>query len=199
MPRPASAALIAMTFALAACRSTSPRPAAPVSEEEMMRRYMEYATPGPAHRVLDERIGTWDFTAKFWSPGSPEVMEATGTSVVSWILDGHYIEDRTAANSPMGPFTGLGTMGYDNLAKRYVATWIDSMSTGFAQSIGEYDAATAAFRFFGKQPDPVGGGQAEVRSIESRIDADRRKMEAWTPGPDGADFRTMEIVYTRRK
>lgn len=201
MPRTRPVLLLAAAmFAVAACRSASPPATAPVmSEEEMTRRYMEYATPGPAHRLLDERIGAWDFSAKFWSPGSPEAMEASGTSVVSWILDGHYIEDRTTASSPMGPFTGLGTMGFDNLARKYVATWIDSMSTGFAQSIGEYDPATQSFRFFGKQPDPMSGGQIQVRSLEKRIDADTRSMEAWMPGPDGADFKMMEIRYTRRK
>ena len=28
------------------------------------------------------------------------------------------------------PFTGIGVTGYDNHAKKYLSTWIDSMGTG---------------------------------------------------------------------
>ena len=46
-------------------------------------------------------------------------------------LDGRYIKVDVAGDMPgMGPFTGFGLTGFDNVSKKFVSTWVDNMGTG---------------------------------------------------------------------
>jgi hypothetical protein len=38
-----------------------------------------------------------------------------------------------------------------------------------------------------------------MRFVEKFVDADRWTVEMFMPGPDGKEFKSMEIVYTRAK
>jgi len=186
-----------VTAALIASCASSAHHAAPVSEEEMGRRWMEFMTPGSGHQVLNERAGNWKLEIKFWMPGSPEAMASSGTSSMRWILDGRYLEDRTQASNPMGLFEGRGIVGFDNLTKKYFSTWIDTSGTGLSTSTGDFDTATHTFHFTVKMPDPTSGQYITARTAEKRIDADRWVAEMFQPGPDG-EYRCLELTYTRQ-
>lgn len=129
---------------LAGCASLSGAPAQP-SMEEMQQRQIEYMTPGAGHQVLNDRVGQWKMEVRYWLPGVPDPMVSLGTSSMQWIMDGRYIEDHTQASTDQGPFEGRGFVGFDNLTKEYVSTWIDSMSTAVMISRGTFDAATNTF------------------------------------------------------
>lgn len=188
--------LLALVAPLAACKSA---PAMP-DEATQMQRWMEYGTPGPAHQALGQRVGTWDMTVvQYGAPGMPP-SESHGTSVVQWMLDGRFLRDDTSADVQGMPFAGFGLTGYDNLKRKYVSTWCDSMTTGIATFEGDYDAATHTLHYEGWSADPaIARAWVRMRSTERWIDADHWVMQSFTPGSDGKEFLSMEIRYARRK
>jgi len=182
---------------LAACKAA---PAAMPDEATQMQRWTEYGAPGPAHQALGQRVGTWDMVVvQFGAPGMPP-MESRGSSTVQWMLDGRFLRDDTTAEVMGAPFTGFGLMGYDNLKKKYISTWCDSMSTGIATFEGDYDPATHTLHYSGWSADPaIAQAWVPMRSTERWIDADHWVMQSFAPGADGAEFMSMEIRYARRK
>jgi hypothetical protein len=175
--------------------------AAPPSAEEqkMMEAWMKAMTPGENHKALEAFVGTWDTKVKAWmQPGAPAV-ESTGVSTNSWILGGRFIEQRFEGSFMGQPFTGLGYTGYDNIAKKFIGSWMDNMSTGAMNSTGMMEKDGKTFTFVGSMLDPMTGKASDVKEKITVIDADTHTMEMWAPGPDGKMYKNMEITYTRRK
>jgi uncharacterized protein DUF1579 len=97
------------------------------------------------------------------------------------------------------PFQGIGTMGYDNLKKKYVASWTDSMSTGIFLVEGTHDAATKTCTLAGEGPDMFSNKYSKFRMVEKTVDPDHFTVTMFSTGPDGKEFQSMEMSYTRVK
>src|SRR5688500_9706269 len=96
------------------------------------------------------------------------------------------------------PFHGRGLMGYDNAKKRYVATWIDTISTGIMYSEGTVDAAGKVFTMLSEQKDPVSGKTEKMKEVTTIVDADTHRHEMYVL-TDGQEFKTLDITYRRVK
>ncbi len=167
-------------------------------QKAMMKAYERAATPGDAHKALNPLIGTWDAVVKFFpAPGAP-AMTSTGVSDNHWILGGRYLEQRFKGESMGQPFEGVGYTGYDNVKKQYFGTWIDSMSTAVMVSTGTTQAGKT-WTFTSSMPDPMSGKTIPVEEKMSVVDNDKHVFEMWNPGPDGKNYKSMEITYTRKK
>src|SRR3954452_2983411 len=119
---------------------------------DMMAEMMALSKPKENHKLLSSLDGTWDFTLKFWMNPAPNAKpeESKGTATRKSVMDGRYVMmDVTGTMQMPGPdgkmqqmtFKGLGTEGYDNVKKKFVASWIDNMGTAIAISEGTYDPA----------------------------------------------------------
>src|SRR5512143_1691169 len=96
--------------------------------QAMMEIYQELATPGAPHQLLARMAGSWNVRSSCaMEPGKPP-MESTGTSEQKMILGGRFLQQEFSGEMMGSPFTGIGVTGYDNHIKKYVSTWIDSMS-----------------------------------------------------------------------
>ena len=73
------------------------------------------------------------------------------------------------------------------------------MSTAVMTSEGTFDAAGKVMTSWGTMDDVMAGKTVKVKSIVTVTDADTHVMEMYGPGPDGKDFKNMEIRYTRKK
>jgi hypothetical protein len=191
------AALIA--FVAGGCSSTKGKQAAaPIDEAELQAKWVEFATPSAGHEPLQQKIGKWKLAVSiFTAPGQPP-MQWTGTSEVESILDGRYIADTTQGEAMGQPFHGRGIVGYDNLKKKYVSTWIDNMGTGVMVGEGTYDAARKTWSYTTQQPDLMTGTYVQGRAIEKCIDDDHWVLQSFGPDANGVEFLGMEIHYTRQ-
>lgn len=182
---------------LASCSSTK-NAGEPPSEQLMMARWMEFMTPGEAHKALDPRVGSWNLeVSMFNGPGTPPT-KSTGTSSVQWILDGRFLADTTSGDFNGMPFRGAGLTGYDNLKKCYVSSWIDNFGTGILHGEGHYDAATKTFHYLSEGPDMLFTNEyVPTRATERWIDADHWVMQAFAPDADGKEYLAMQIDYAR--
>lgn len=191
--------LIPVGASFAFHQEKKPTNAAAATDDPAMAKMMEFATPGPAHKVLDAKIGKWTTVVKWWMAPGTEPTTDTGSCEVKWIMEGRFIEDTYTGTMMGGPFHGRGTTGFDNLKKKYVGTWIDTMGTGIMHSEGTFDAATKTFTYMGESPDAMVGKYVKTRTVEKMIDADHWTVQMYSPGPDGKEFMGMEISYKRAK
>jgi hypothetical protein len=167
-------------------------------EMEMMKAYQKAGTPGEAHNALEPFVGTWNTVIRFYqAPGAPP-QESTGTSENRWILGGRYLEQHFKGTAMGQPFEGVGYTGYDNIRKQYFGTWMDSMSTAIMVTTGS-STGPGKWKFTGSMDDPMTGKAQPMEETIVVDSPDKHTFVMSGPGPDGKMFKTMEIVYTRKK
>jgi hypothetical protein len=164
-----------------------------------MKAWMDAATPGAAHQHLADMVGEWDTLVKSWMDPLAPPMESKGTSDMSMVLGGRYLLQQFHGEMMGQPFEGMGYTGYDNVQKKYVATWMDNMSTGIMTSVGTEDAETKKVTYIGKMWDAVTGTEMTVEEVVYMVAPDHHVFEMYMPGPDGKQMKSMEIHYTRAK
>jgi hypothetical protein len=62
-------------------------------------------------------------------PGKPPT-ESNGTAEMKMLLDGRFLYQEFNSQMMGQPFSGIGIDAYDNMTKKYVTAWMDSMGTG---------------------------------------------------------------------
>lgn len=163
-----------------------------------MAAYQKAATPGPEHRALDAFVGTWKATVTSWMDPSAPPEVSTGTMVNSWILDGHYLDQRFSGEMMGTPFQGIGTWGFDVAAGKYFGTWKDSMSTTLMLSYGGPSRDGKTFEMSGSFTDPM-TGEPKVSEEVIRVEGPDRHVLDMYENRDGKRVKTMEIVYERMR
>lgn len=167
------------------------------SPEKMMEIMTKYATPGEHHKHLEQLVGAWDTTSRFWmAPGAPP-MESVGKARHKPILGGRFVRLTYEGDFAGLAFTGEGTVGYDKFKNKYVETWIDSFGTMTLVATGECDGQGQVRIVRGDVDDLLAGKPSWFRSVYRFDGPDRYTLEMWGPGPDGKEFRMFEIVHTR--
>jgi len=192
----AATVLVAFTAVLAF--ADDPKAKAGPSQAEM-EAMMKAATPGDAHKKLNAMAGTFNADVKMWmQPGAPP-SGGTGVAENSWALDGRFLQQNFTGNFMGMPFRGVGYTGYDNIKKKYIGTWMDTMTTSMMISTGTANADGKSYTFTSSMDDPMTGKASPVKETVTVVDDDHHTLEMWSPGPDGKMFKMMEIAYTRKK
>jgi hypothetical protein len=155
--------------------------------------------PGPEHDVFKEDAGTWDAVVEVTpAPGmQPIVSKGVETNVVgcSGLC---LISDFTSEVMPGTPFHGHGITVWDPAKKKYVGSWTDSMSTGLAIGETTYDRSARKATGWMEGPD-ASGKPIKARVVMEYTASGTRVMTSHTAGPDGKEFLSLKISYTRRK
>lgn len=153
--------------------------------------------PGPEHEVLKGEVGTWDATVESWEkPGAPPtVSKGVETNT---LMDGMWLVTDFKGEFMNIPFNGHGVAGYDSGKKKYVSTWVDSMSTGLSIGESTYDAKTKTMTGWMEGPDMT-GKVTKSKAVNQTKDANTRTFTMAMTGPDGKEFTNMKITYKRKK
>jgi hypothetical protein len=168
------------------------------NQEEMMKAWQEYMTPGPMHELLAKGTGEWSADIKSWmDPGQPAT-ETTGTAEIKSILGGRYFEGHYTGEFGGMPMDGMDITGYDNAKQKFLNTWIDNFGTGIMYMEGTYDEPAKTFTYTGTSIDPLSKKDVSVRQTIQLIDNDHHHMEMFMTDK-GHEFKTMEIDFTRKK
>lgn len=188
-------ALTALTVAFTACENaatgdnkkdstgaaakTDAAPEKELSQDEMMAKWMEYATPGEMHKMLAKDAGNWDYVMlSKMHPDSAEISEK-GTSTVKMIMEGRYQQGDYKGTMMGAPFMGHAMTGYDNAKKKFVTTFLDNMGTGIMYMEGEWNDATKSIDFKGKMQDFTTGKEVDCRQVLKIIDDKTQEMEMY--------------------
>lgn len=168
------------------------------AQAERMQKVKERTTPGASHRELEQLAGNWTYTAKFWMDPTSEPQESKGTTTSEMVFGGRFLKDTTKGDWMGEPFEGLGYTGYDNVRGEYVSVWLDSAATGIMHSTGSYDAAAKKFTYNGTGSCPMTGEKDMKMRMEIVVaDKDHYTMSGYSNGPDGKEFKGMEMAFAR--
>jgi hypothetical protein len=183
--------VIAFSFAVAHAEGD------PQQEQmEMMQKWQAYMTPGEPHASMAEMVGDWEFTIRMWmAPGAPP-QEATGTATFELVMGGRYLIQKATSSFMGQPFHGMGVSAYDNMKKKYQSMWIDNMGTGVLTSEGTCEGTVCTY--WGETPDVMIGEYKRVKSVSRQISDDEMAFEMYDKGPDGKEYKNLEMVYHRK-
>jgi hypothetical protein len=192
--------LIALAAMLLVIGNTFSAAGSPLSQEEMNKRWMAYATPSDGHKHLEFFVGTWKGDVKMWMEPNGKPMETVQTAEGKLIMGGRYLEAHIKGKYQDMPFEGRQLVGYDNMKKEFLTHWIDNMGTGFYPSSGSLDKTGKTRSESGVWVCPITGSDLNVRIITRILDKDKFSMEMYTSGGIVGDkeFKNMEAVYTRK-
>lgn len=167
-----------------------------MNQDEQMKIWMDYMTPGPMHEMMTKHTGTWKMVSKMWMDPNAEPMVSEGTVDAEMILGGRYL--KMVAKFPMMGMQTEGWMleAYDNGKKEFINVWIDNMGTGVAISNGKFDETTKSIIYHGKMYDPLTGKDTDFKSVSKMINDNEMIFEMYGEF-DGKEVKMMEIYYTR--
>ncbi|MGZ8241654.1 MAG: DUF1579 domain-containing protein [Methylobacter sp.] len=165
--------------------------------QAMMELYTKLAEPGEPHKLFASLAGSWTTKTREWVEPNKPPTESTGSAEMKMLLDGRFLQQEFTGNMMGKPYSGVGISAYDNLRKRYVSTWMDTMSTGIFIMEGTGSADGKTITLTGKHAEP-GGGQMTHRAIWKIIDNNNQTFDMYGAHHGGKEMKMMEITYTRK-
>ena len=152
--------------------------------------------PGPEHQVLTQDVGVWDATvALVMEPGGkPEISKGTETNR---LMGGLWLIQDFQGELLGLPFHGHSMTGYDPAKKKYVGTWVDTVSPGLSMVEGTLDPKTKIMTAWIEGPGPDGVVMKSRATTEWK-DANTRVFTMHSPEGKGPSFAMMTITYQRR-
>jgi hypothetical protein len=165
-----------------------------------MQACMIAGTPGKMQEHLAKGAGVWHGKTTMWMGPGTEPMKSECTSTATPIMDGRFLRVEVAGEMPnMGAYSGQGTYGFDNVAQRFVATWIDNHSTGIMSGVGELssDGKTLTWKY--TYSCPLTKQPAVLREVETITGANTKVLESFGNDPkSGKEFQMMRIELTKK-
>lgn len=162
-----------------------------------MEAMKKAGTPGEAHSYLKPMVGKWKATVKHIPAPGAAVEETSGTAENTMVLGDRFLKQDFTGTMMNMPFNGMGMTGYDNMKKKFVSTWTDSMSTTVMVMEGSADKNGKVITTTGECKNPVTKKPMKMRMVTKIEGNDRHVFENWMRDEMGKEFKALEIVYTR--
>ena len=165
--------------------------------QAMMEMYQKLATPGEPHKLFASLAGSWTTHMKEWmEPGKPP-MESTGTAELKMLLNGRFLYQEFTGQMMGKPFSGIGIDAYDNIRKKYVTAWMDTMATGIFLMEGTASSDGRTINLTGQHKTP-GGGHMSHRAVWKLVDANTQTFDMYGTHPGDTERKMFEITYKRK-
>jgi hypothetical protein len=158
------------------------------------------AKPTAEHKILAQDEGTWDATIKSFTAGpDAEPMISRGTEVNTVLTGGLWLLSKFDGDFGGVKFEGRGQFGYDPVKKKYVGSWIDSLSPNLSVLEGTYDPRTKTMTYTGDGIGPDGVKYTQRMVTTTKDDGTRVFTLYMKVGEAKGEAKFMEITYTKRK
>lgn len=166
-------------------------------QQDGMKAWMEYMTPGPMHQMMAKMAGDWKTVTTFVDPASGSEMKSEGAATFELILGGRYMKSVHSGEMMGMPFEGYGIDAYDNGTKEFVSIWVDNMGTGIMMMKGNYDEKSNSLTFTGEGYDPSAGKPMKYRSVSKWINDNKTVFEMFGE-MNGQEMKMFTMEYTRK-
>ncbi len=178
----------------------------PEHNADMMKNWEESMKLNEHHNRLKMFVGEWEVVTKHWMQpgGEPNISKAE--SECDLVFNGRYVRqtfegviEMPDASGKMVKqnFKGESMMGYDNVKKQYVSTWIDSMSTGIWMEHGQWDDKENGFVLYSDFVDPMTRQPSRAKSVHKFMGKDKMVSEMYKQAGPGQWYKELELTYTR--
>jgi hypothetical protein len=125
-------------------------------------------------------------------------MEGSGTCEQKMLFGGRYLQQEYTGEMMGHEFTGINLVGYDNHTKKYVSTWIDSMSTGIYYFQGTASADGKTITQESSYDDPI-KGPTSWRSVTRIVDDNTLEYEMYLTPKGGKEYKMSQMTVTRKR
>lgn len=152
---------------------------------------------GTGHKALAHEVGTWDAETKLWMDPDSKPIVSKGVEK-NKMLGEHWVIGKFESEMFGQKFHGQSQVGYDPVKKKFVGTWIDSMSPMLNLLEGTMNGNTLTM--YAKGIDPETGEEKTTKMVSTYPDANHKTFTSFdpVPGKEGEWLKTMEVNYTRR-
>jgi hypothetical protein len=189
---------LCLTMPVSLVTAKEKKPSKQMDPQAMMEVWKKLGTPGEPHKQFASLAGSWTTTTKEWmEPGKPPT-ESTGTAEMKMLLDGRFLYQEYNSQMMGQPFSGIGIDAYDNMTKKYVTAWMDSMGTGIFLMEGTASADGKTITLKGSHPEP-GGGKMTHRAVWKIVDNNNQTFDMYGAHHGGKETKMLEITYTRKQ
>jgi len=154
--------------------------------------------PGPEQAFLAKRAGEYTRAVKFLGQPGADAPAGTGSSRISVVLDGRFIQEENNDTVFGRPVLGLRLWGYNNVTKQYEAVWTYTMSTAILMLTGTSSDSGKTIEYTSTSGTP-GGNDAPLHARVRQMSDDQFVVTLWSAGPDGKEAAFQETTYTRKK
>jgi hypothetical protein len=153
--------------------------------------------PVKEHQWLQQFVGDWDSEAEIvMEPGKPPMKMKSKD--VARMVGGFWVVIEGKGEAMGAPFHSYLTLGYDSDKKKYVGTWIDSMTSILWKYEGTVDAAGKTLTLETEGPCHLNPGKlSKFREITEFKSNDHRVFTSNVLGADGK-WTTLITVNSRR-
>lgn len=158
----------------------------------------EFPKPQKEHEWLKQLAGDWDTTAEMKMEGQP-AMSCKGTEDAR-MLGGFWLVSEGEAH-PMGmTIQSRMTLGYDTKAKKYVGTWIDSMTEHMWKYEGTLDETGKVLTLNTEGPNFMTDGKlTKFKDVIELKDKNTKILTSHIQLEDGSWVEFMTGTYIRKK
>jgi len=160
----------------------------------------DYTKPTKEHEAMAEDVGTWDADVSVWMSPDGEPMKSKAVET-NEMLGKLWLISKFEGDFGGEKFEGASAVGYDPIKKKYVGTWVDSMSPFKMDLEGEYDDATTTLTTMGATTDHMTGKPCKMKMVTKYASDDKKTFTMYRESEGGGEKwqKMMVIEYTRRK
>jgi hypothetical protein len=154
--------------------------------------------PQKEHKWLEQFTGEWESEIEITMGPGGAVMKGKGTESAR-MVGGFWIVAESKSEMMGMPFSSVLTLGYDPAKKKYVGTWIDSMSSYLWNYVGSVDESGKILTLETNGPSPMAPDKiSKFREVTEFKSKDHRVFTSSIQGDDGK-WTTFVTVHSRRK
>jgi hypothetical protein len=159
----------------------------------------EMPAPQKEHQWLNQLVGDWDTEGEIHMAPGMEPIKSTGTDT-SRMLGGFWLLSDVKGEMMGMTMEAKLTIGYDAEKKKYVGSWVDSMTSYMWTYEGSVDDSGKVLTLNTQGPCPQRGGQMtnfkEVMEIKNK---DERTFTSSYQEEDGKWTKMVAVKYRRKK
>jgi len=157
----------------------------------------EMPKPQKEHAWLKQLAGEWDSVTEVKPPDQP-VMTVKGEERSRMIGEFWIVAENIGKMEEM-PFTGIMTLGYDSKSKKYIGTWVDSMTDYLWTYTGAVEGKKLTLEAKGPCPMKPPGTMVNFKETLELKGKDHKVFTSSMQEDDGSWTQMMTINYTRKK
>jgi len=156
------------------------------------------ATPSEEHTYLNQFVGEWKTSGQGTDP-SGKKSDLAGFEFDRMVLGDFWLF--FVYNSQMNgkPFVGHGMIGYDPARKKYIGSWVDSMSPYMASFEGTADREKKTLTLNVSGTDPNTLKACKGKLVFEFQDADHRDLKSYRIDDSGGEKLAYELHYAREQ
>lgn len=189
---------MSIVFALTLLSGIAISTAQDADPKPQMPEMPEMPTPQQEHEWLRQLVGEWDTVSEMTMGPDQPPLKGEGREQ-SRMIGGFWATFEHNGEAMGTPFTGILTLGYDPQQKRYVGTWIDSMSNHMWQYVGSVSADGKRLTLETEGPCPSSpDGKGKFRETIEIVDADHKTFTSQLE-LNGEWVTILRMTCTRRK